>query len=424
MNNFDIIIIGSGISGLFTYYNLLKMNQFKKTCLIEKNDYYGGRIRTYHKKLDGEEYIWDDGAARFNSNHKELIKLIKELGLEDKIVKIAADYKYIDVENDKSPSYYIKKILDTFNKEKDKSKYESLNIIEYGSKRGIINEFEKRQILYGFPYNSEFKKTNIKYAQYLLEKDFLENVQYYTLKGGLSIIINELVKCIKKLGGKLIKKSECKSIKYNKLNKIYTLKVEKNNKLKRYQTKKLILALPKNALEKIKYLRKIKKLINKVNCIPLIRTYTIYPKNNIWFKDINTKLTTKSWLKYILPMNNKNGLIMISYTNGIDADNFRKIYKKSRKNFKSILKKELNRLLKRKDIGDYKYIKLADWDCGIHLWKKNVLDFKELSKKMIKPIKDEDLYIIGEGYSTHQGWIEGALESSLGLLNSSLGLLK
>ena len=78
MNNYDIIVIGGGISGLNVTYQLLKKNNKLKIALFEKNDYLGGRIYT-HKEND---FYFEAGAGRFNDNHILLNSLIKELKLE------------------------------------------------------------------------------------------------------------------------------------------------------------------------------------------------------------------------------------------------------------------------------------------------------------------------------------------------------
>ena len=47
---YDIIISGGGISGLYCAYKLLLNNPYYKILLIEKNNYLGGRIKTFKKK--------------------------------------------------------------------------------------------------------------------------------------------------------------------------------------------------------------------------------------------------------------------------------------------------------------------------------------------------------------------------------------
>jgi len=69
----DTIIIGGGISGLYT--NLELCNQRDKTLLLEMSPVFGGRIYQY----EDNEVSFPAGAARFNKNHKRVIKLLNDL---------------------------------------------------------------------------------------------------------------------------------------------------------------------------------------------------------------------------------------------------------------------------------------------------------------------------------------------------------
>lgn len=48
---------------------------------------------------------------------------------------------------------------------------------------------------------------------------------------------------------------------------------------------------------------------------------------------------------------------------------------------------------------------------GWHEWKAG-FRYDQIITKMVKPLDDENVYIIGEAYSNNQGWVEGALETS------------
>ena len=58
--DYDIIIIGGGISGLLTTYKLSKTDL--KILLIESQDELGGRIRTVYKT----NFYYECGASRFH----------------------------------------------------------------------------------------------------------------------------------------------------------------------------------------------------------------------------------------------------------------------------------------------------------------------------------------------------------------------
>lgn len=60
---------------------------------------------------------------------------------------------------------------------------------------------------------------------------------------------------------------------------------------------------------------------------------------------------------------------------------------------------------------------------GVHFWNigYNSLD---CIPRMVKPVSDAPVYVVGEAYSQTQGWVEGALETSEIMLQSHFGLQK
>ena len=85
----DLVVVGGGIAGLYTAYKYLtkyKNNKIKKkVILIERNNRMGGRIFTYNHKHKNKTYPIEAGAGRISSNHKNLMKLIKEF--DDLVIK-------------------------------------------------------------------------------------------------------------------------------------------------------------------------------------------------------------------------------------------------------------------------------------------------------------------------------------------------
>ena len=98
---YDIIIIGGGISGLYTYMRLIQNNPNLKITLMEKSNRLGGRIYQYEEELLSEIYSFPAGAARFNTNHTQVIKLMKEFKLlnTQKEKGSISPITFIDVKN-------------------------------------------------------------------------------------------------------------------------------------------------------------------------------------------------------------------------------------------------------------------------------------------------------------------------------------
>lgn len=70
----------------------------------------------------------------------------------------------------------------------------------------------------------------------------------------------------------------------------------------------------------------------------------------------------------------------------------------------------------------------ADWTAdpfggAYSLWKPGFKSW-EVTKDIIKPAKDTEVYIVGEAYSLKQGWVEGAFETAEQMLETYFGLEK
>jgi protoporphyrinogen oxidase len=98
MDLYDTIIVGGGIAGLYTAHLLQKQN--KRFIVLEKEKYLGGRLLTYSDKYMTVE----KGGARFSENHQLLLELLKEVGLDNKIVEASPDAVFAPA--DGTPSMY------------------------------------------------------------------------------------------------------------------------------------------------------------------------------------------------------------------------------------------------------------------------------------------------------------------------------
>lgn len=108
---YDVIIVGGGISGLYTTYNILKKYKNKKILLLESTNRLGGRISSITDKET--KSVFEGGAARFHNKQNRILKLIKELNLDDKIVPISNDIKFMSYPSDKYYEVpYLSKIID------------------------------------------------------------------------------------------------------------------------------------------------------------------------------------------------------------------------------------------------------------------------------------------------------------------------
>ena len=77
-DQYDIIIIGSGITGLATGLMWLKNIKDKKTLILEKNPYIGGYSTAYRRG----DYVFETTQL-----FPDIIEMLEYLGLEIKLKK-------------------------------------------------------------------------------------------------------------------------------------------------------------------------------------------------------------------------------------------------------------------------------------------------------------------------------------------------
>lgn len=250
---------------------------------------------------------------------------------------------------------------------------------------------------------------------------------YYALKNGLSTIISHMLLDITKNKNVVFKYNHCVDDIYinsspssSSLFKIMSLHKDNHTV---FQANKCICALPKFVLNKIKLFQPIYKHLSTIQCSPLCRIYAKYPKqlerdsdgnnvNRVWFQGIKGRITTNNDLRMIIPIDEDNGIIMISYSDSHFARNWKNIYDRKGNNgvhyhISKLIKKCLDI-----DIPMFIDMNVFYWDCGVAFWGIGSHSLNA-SHSISNHFKDIPLAICGEHYSQHnQQWIEGSLETA------------
>jgi len=181
------------------------------------------------------------------------------------------------------------------------------------------------------------------------------------------------------------------------------IKTNKNN----YNYTELYLAICKKGYMNIPYFNKYKELLDTVSVGNLLRIYAKYDVNkNKWIKDIKKTLTDNK-LQFIIPIDNKSGLIQISYSDDYIANYWNVL---TTNQIKKNLVKYLKEIYPNENVTEPEWITKHYWCSGAHFWKVGIKS-KIIRKKIEKTFKPKKIYIIGEIYSSRQAWIEGSLET-------------
>ena len=412
---YDYIIIGGGISGLYSCYILLKNNPKLKILIIEQSGRWGGRI--YTKKRDGLSF--ESGAGRFHSSHINFMKLLKELNLYEKIVPLSKDVSYFLknqwVYNDnhlmKLYNSSFKTIYDMWqfifdNPPKD----HSTTLYEHCKSIGLTQS-ETNCLKDTFGYSSEFIQLNAKNALDIIKYDFQKG-QYYILNGGLQQVIDELVKRCKDMNAIMLLNTVCISVDKNNM-MIEVL--QSNNKIMRINSEKCILSVPISNLNDIKITPSL-KWNKSQQPIPykLCRIYAKYSEP--WFKGMSKIITDKK-ISMIIPINPDTGLIMISYSDNKNADYWNSF--DNNNEIKKELGKELRIIFPDINIPNPEWISFEYWFEGCHAWGKYSDDIMIMNN--IQSELGPNIYLINEAYCHIQSWIEGSLIMSNQYLNRMNG---
>ena len=388
------VIVGAGISGLYTAYKLSAHTTDIK--IIEKSDRYGGRIYTYKNK-------YDVGAGRLGKKQKLVMKLIKDFNLEHLIIDIDPNKNYFVDEKMLTEQGLLKHYNSDYKSLKDLWQYvinykSTLDLKQFNFHNYLGSFLKTKEIKVlerSLGYINEMYKLNAYNALYSLKKDFdVEDNAFFMLDGGLHILSKSIYEYLKTKNINVEFNTALQDIKDD-----YII-TDKNQHIK-YKT--LYLAVCKKAYVTVPYFKPYYHLFDTVSVGNLLRIYAKYDlTTNKWLQNIK-KTVTDNKLQFIIPI--RGDLIQISYSDDYIANFWNALSVKE-------TKKQLTRLVKEmypnENVTEPLWITKHYWCCGSHFWKPNV-NSKDVQKQ-INDIND-NIKIVGEIYSSRQAWIEGALES-------------
>ena len=434
--DYDYLIVGAGIAGLYTAYRINQKYPKSKICILEASKNIGGRLHTIHY----DKLQFEGGGARFNTEQHRIMSLVKELKLAKIPITNTIKYRPINPKYDKSLETIFPTIDDFIshmkkyikdNKTSQNITDETLintTILDFASKY-FSKEYPtiKQYIIDIYPYYSELGVLNALEGINLFSNEFSDKMQYYVLQDGMQQITNKLYNILKSSSYVTIHtEMPLDTISKEIVFSSYIFKITSGSKdekkVNQFTTKHLILAIPKQQLLKIKYLThhnthntnntSFLQNINSIQTEPLYRIYARYPINpktgKVWFDGFE-KISTNLPIKYIIPISFEKGLIMISYTDSKFAKYW--LNKVLDDTFETTLNKQLKQLFPEAEIPKAKWYKHCYWEMGAGYWKP-YSNRKKIITEMIKPIDNENIYIFGENYSSHQAWCEGSLETS------------
>jgi hypothetical protein len=388
----SIHIIGGGISGLYLALLLSSHNSIK-IHVYEKLSFFGGRIQTEYDI--NQNVLYEKGPWRIHPSHKKIIDLIDKLGLEKKEIRqqIYNDF----VKNGK--------------KESD-TKFRN-QITEYQKcclEQNIQNANEQ---MLETGYDMLLQRANGTRAYSY--KTFEDTDRFFVLEKGFYSIITCLVNKLKQCKNVFLHTNHhVTDISFN--NSIYEItmqiRTEQNFKTKCVKTKCIVFAVPPHVIRDWKSLT-LYPNTSMISSLPLIHVYGKLKKEQKWNQN-HEKQIVNSPISQIIASTFGNKWFQISYASGRFAMMLQNLALVGKKTFDTYILQEWSKF--RKGRANISNIKSYFWRHAVHYWNPNLKSSeKNMMERCIQPHfkKYPNLYWIGEAVSTKQGWMEGAIETSI-----------
>jgi hypothetical protein len=397
MKYVDIIIIGSGMSGLYSAYQIKEFSPSTSFLILEKykKNWIGGR--TSNEMFYGTEIVTGAGIGRKN---------------KDKLL-----HKLLDYFNFSTPEYIINpqkskliqnidttNVMNRLKKEYKKYKDKQLTFKQFATK--VLGEKEYKNFI-----------LNVGYTDYENE-DVLETLYYYGMEDNTSswkafhVPWKKLVlKLYHYIGANHFKFSN-KVIDIIKTQETPCRFVINTENGLQYSCNKVIIG---STIDTIRKLLPSYPIYNDIEGQPFLRLYAKFTKKSIpVLKEYIKGFTfVPGPLQRIIPMEPDNGVYMIAYNDNNNTIALKNHLQNTREN------RDLYEMLLEMSLGmpenSLHIIAIKDyyWKIGTHMFlplnKELYSSREEFIEKAQHP--EKGILVVGECVSRNQGWTEGALES-------------
>lgn len=418
---YDLVVIGTGVAGLYATLELLKARPSLKVALYERTRYIGGRAHTFHKTLpNGKKLQWEAGGARISDAHHRLHALLKKYKLHTYPIKGTVNYvpTYGAAPEPNVFEPMIPIVLESLRSLPPKTLATS-TIRELMVK--IHGAAKTDEILDRFPYRAELRVMRADEGLALFEHEMRSQEGYSVCAEGLSALTEAMANDLTKRGAKLHTRTTLVDFEQPDPKGPVTLRLKPTEHPPfEVQATRVILAVPVPALSRLLPF-KGHPLLKMLEMRPLLRFYGVFPASKAkpaWFEGL-PRIVTPTPIRYMIPGSAESGVVQMSYTDSMDTTPIAAlIHSKGKDAAAKYIVKELRGLFPDRVIPDPIFIEAHLWDDGVTYWMPGDYDPATESRKALHPLPETApaVYLCGESYSVRQGWIEGALEHAASLV--------
>lgn len=397
---YDLLIVGGGITGLYTGLKWLKQHPSSRCCIVEKYESLGGRVVTYRPTVRGKGKLqWESGAGRISVRHRRVLKLLKDYQLT--FYPIHGDWKWNGVV-ESNPFEALSDLYLTPLMSLPTRLLRSMTLSDLLSR--IHGPTRATRYMAMFPYYSEFHTLRADLALDALRGELRSGNGFGVCGEGLGELIHRMSSDFKKHGGEILTETTVSDIAYSS-NPIQISMISKDKKMFCY-AKRVVCAVQASAFSSIRSLSSL-PFLRYLRMEPLLRIYAVFPtqQGRSWFSDLSTTVFNHP-LRFFLPIRPDKGVAMISYTEGKDARHW---FTMKDEEQKKCVMKALREVFPSFSIPQPLYYKAHLWREGCTYWLPGSYSAKEVSQQSIQPFSGIPLYLCNESFAVNQSWMESGL---------------
>jgi monoamine oxidase len=403
---YDICIIGAGIAGLYCARELQRKMPKAKICILEKYKQIGGRTYTYHTKVNGMDISWEAGAGRIHKSHHQVMALLKEYGIDTIPIGGNIDWRTTKTPGVPEPIDFMQLFDNLGIRQLSDETLESMTVKQILEK--TMGRKKTQEVMDRYEYRSELDTLRASNALYSLYHELGTHDGFCVVKGGFSVLIRKIKADIPRVD--FLLEHEMADIKKEDS---YEIIVKSKKSIK---AKKVIVAIPRNDLAEIPCFKGL-PILEQVKMRPLVRMYAVFPlgPDGAWFAGMN-KFVCDLPIRYVIPMDPTKGTIMISYTDGPEAEQWIAKAKKSETAVQKEVMAQIRSLFPGQKIPDPLFFKIHPWSDGCSYWvpgPSGPYDFNLVSKASVKPLPHmPDVYMCNESWAYAQAWVKCSIDQA------------
>ena len=394
---YNIIIVGGGISGLYSAYMVLKKYPNSNILILEKNDYIGGRVGS--NSFHNHEVSIGAGWGRKDKDHL-LINLIKELNVPYNEVYMEHLYS----NNFRRTCY----ASDVFSFLKGNFKYDIHSDKSFKNFSLPLLGVDDYNHFIACAGHTDFENQDVNDVLY--NYSFEDNFDPWI---GLDISWNQLIQNLSKSIGYEKIKLSTEVISLNTINSNFILQTNKES----YLSQQVILA---TTIGSVRTLLPNFNIYDNIKCQPFLRVYGKFTPTSkkIIAETVPKMVNLNSHIHKMGPVNIDDGIYMIIYTDNSGALFFKNYIKDTLEN-RNFISRYIEQSLGLQHMSIHlEEILSYYWECGTHYFQPLPKEFLSRKNFIIQAQNPtNNLFVVGEMISMHQGWIEGALESVESIFN-------